>query len=139
MEQRIVYLKTCTGEDILASVVKEDMDSWTITYPLAVESGFDEAYGRISRIIPWIPFDEFMSSNYELHKRNILTVIDLHGKAAKYYKSAVTKLTVEDPNQGKNHVFVDEPSSNPNDNELMSQDDIVIAIHDLALGKKTIH
>lgn len=139
MEQRIVYLKTCTGEDILASVVKEDMDSWTITYPLAVESGFDEAYGRISRIIPWIPFDEFMSSNYELHKRNILTVIDLHGKAAKYYKSAVTKLTVEDPNQGENHVFVDETSSNPNDNELMSRDDIVNAIHDLVLGKKTIH
>jgi hypothetical protein len=74
----ILYFKLVSGDDIVASVIDEDADSFHLAYPLKFIFSRDMSTRAISTgIIPWIPIDEIMGEIVSVNKYNVIAASEV--------------------------------------------------------------
>jgi hypothetical protein len=74
----ILYFKLVSGDDIVASVIDEDEDSFHLAYPLKFIFSRDMSTRAISTgIIPWIPIDEIMGEIVSVNKYNVIAASEV--------------------------------------------------------------
>ena len=113
----IFYMKMMNGEDIVSTILNEDEECFYITFPLKFIYSKSNRNNSISiAIIPWVPFEEIMNSNFQIYKNNIATVVPVSEKLKYIYQSKI-----EDSQEGesiKAQELYDKLNSDPKLNEL---------------------
>ncbi len=113
----IFYMKMMNGEDIVSTILNEDEECFYITFPLKFIYSKNNRNNSISiAIIPWVPFEEIMNSNFQIYKNNIATVVPVSEKLKYIYQSKI-----EDSQEGesiKAQELYDKLNSDPKLNEL---------------------
>lgn len=86
----IFYMKMMNGEDIVSTILNEDDEYYYIIFPLKF------VYSRNSRsnsvsigIVPWVPVEEIMNSNFKIYKKNIAALTPVSEKLNSIYQSKI--------------------------------------------------
>jgi len=93
-DQRIIYMKLTSADDLLAFIVKETDTEMIITCPLLMQCDvIDDKL--ITSTCPWVPSFELMSLEYKISKSAIISmaeVTDTTGNLKQYYIKCVNTI-----------------------------------------------
>ena len=90
------YFKLVNGDDIMANVIDEDENYYTIDYPFKFISASNPISGYISTsLIRWVPMHNFMMQPLLVKKSTVITQGKLDDSIIQYY-AAVRLQTTKD-------------------------------------------
>lgn len=103
------YLKTSTGDDIVAEVLVETDKEVVLRGPIIVKTFFNPMNATTTvGFYPWVPIFELLSSEFTINKINIITIAALPMDVKSQYISYVKKIKEinekKDEDRGKEEI-----------------------------------
>lgn len=87
----VLYIKLCSGEDLIAEFLDEDATNITVTMPFRFIYSSEDIHARRVTLSQWIPIDSVMVQPVDIMKDDIAVISSIHGRINEYYETMANK------------------------------------------------
>lgn len=123
--EKVLYLKMINGDDLVASLLREDEEHFIITRPLAIRTIITPGSNiAMSGFYSWTPIRQLLFSEFSIKKTFVLVNLDAPLEVILAYASFFSDEKSDDPIDTKLAESESEDESDPEEDIMYSDEEL---------------